>query len=195
MQGTIAIMVMRSSLDPLEEARARIRLRHARAKPVKPIAKTIGTLSQRITRDRLPKKGPAIGRLKLVWAEIVGPQISRVCEPEKIGSGGKGKGRVLTVQCIPAAATMIQHQSELIRQRVSVSLGGDIAEIRIKQGPLSRQAAPKPVRALRPLTPEERASLEASVARIEDRSLREAVLALGEAVLATEERTQEPDRR
>ena len=54
MQGTIAIMVMRSSLDPLEEARARIRLRHARAKPVKPIAKTIGTLSQRITRDRLP---------------------------------------------------------------------------------------------------------------------------------------------
>lgn len=194
MQGTITFMVMRSSLDPLEEARARIRLRHARAKPVAPAPKTIGTLSQRITRDRVPDKGPAIGRLKLIWAETVGAQIARVCEPEKVGSGGKGKGRVLTVTCIPAASTMIQHQSELIRQRVSVALGGDIAEIRIKQGPLARQPAPKPVRTRRPLTAEERAALEASVAKIEDRALREAVLALGEAVLASDETNNLPDQ-
>ena len=71
-------MVMRSSLDPLEEARARIRLRHARAKPVAPAPKTIGTLSQRITRDRVPDKGPAIGRLKLIWAETVGAQIAHL---------------------------------------------------------------------------------------------------------------------
>jgi hypothetical protein len=187
-------MVIRSSLDPLEEARARIRLRHARAKPVAPSPKTIGTLSQRITRSRLPDKGPAIGKLKLLWGEIVGAQIARVCEPEKIGSGGKGKGRVLTVQCIPAASTMIQHQSELIRQRVSVALGGDISEIRIKQGPLARQPLQKPVRAKRPLTSEERAALQASVAKIEDRSLREAVLALGEAVLASDDDRNQPDQ-
>ena len=179
-------MVIRSSLDPLEEARARIRLRHARAKPVAPSPKTIGTLSQRITRSRLPDKGPAIGKLKLLWGEIVGAQIARVCEPEKIGSGGKGKGRVLTVQCIPAASTMIQH--------VSVALGGDISEIRIKQGPLARQPLQKPVRAKRPLTSEERAALQASVAKIEDRSLREAVLALGEAVLASDDDRNQPDQ-
>jgi hypothetical protein len=176
---------MRSSLDPIEEARARVKLRYSRAKPAAPVAKTIGTLAHRIARDKVPGKGPAIGRLKLLWPDIVGPQISRVCEPEKIGSGGKDKGRVLTVRCIPAASTMIQHQSELIRQRVSVSLGGDVREIRISQGPLSGTPTPKAQRRPRPLTPEERASLEASVATIEDILLRQAVLSLGEAVYSS----------
>ncbi len=177
-------MVTRSSLDPLEEARARVRLRYQRGKTLKPPPKPIGAAITRVARKALPEKGPAIGRLKLQWTDIVGASIARVCEPEKIGAGNKG--RVLTVKCIPAASTMIQHQSELIRQRVSVSLGGDVREIRIIQGPLTRNPLPKPSRPKRPLSGDEREALLASVETIEDTALRKAVLALGEAVLTTE---------
>lgn len=178
-------MTIRSSLDPLEEARARVRLRYQRARAVRPLPKTLGAAVTGVARKTLPEKGPAIGRLKLQWAEIVGASIARVCEPEKIGAGNKG--RVLTIKCIPAASTMIQHQSDLIRQRVSVSLGGDVREIRIKQGPLTRTPLPKPSKPKRPLTGDEREALLASVETIEDTALRKAVLALGEAVLTTDE--------
>ncbi|WP_169711668.1 DUF721 domain-containing protein [Henriciella litoralis] len=178
-------MVTRSSLDPLEEARARVKLRHARAKPVRALPKTLGTAATQLARKKLPEKGPAIGRLKIQWADIVGEALARICEPDKIGASGKGKGRVLTVRCIPAASTMVQHQSELIRQRVSVSLGGDVREIRIIQGPLARAPTLKPHKSSRPLSRDELESLQASIAKIEDNSLRAALLALGEAVLTS----------
>ncbi|MEQ8559060.1 MAG: DciA family protein [Henriciella sp.] len=186
MRGTILSMVNRSSLDPLEEARARVALRYQRARPVKALPNSFGKVAMQLTRKKVPDKGPAIGRLKLMWPEIVGEQLAKVCEPEKIGAGGKAKGRVLTVKCIPAASTMVQHQSALIRQRVAASLGGNIAEVRIVQGPLSRGGQPAPRKRKRPLSPEEQKFLNDSVATIEDPDLRKAVLALGEAVLTTE---------
>ncbi|MEM5516821.1 DciA family protein [Henriciella sp. AS95] len=180
-------MVNRSSLDPIEEARARIALRYRRARPMAAAPKSVGSAIMKLARKKLPEKGPAIGRLKIQWAEIVGASLAKVCEPEKIGASGKGKGRVLTVRCIPAASTMVQHQSELIRQRVSVSLGGDVREIRINQGPLKQSPPPAPTRKRRPLTASEREDLLNSVSKIEDAGLRKAVLALGEAVLTTDE--------
>ncbi|MGB3626079.1 MAG: DciA family protein [Henriciella sp.] len=179
-------MVNRSSLDPIEEARARIRLRYQRARPVAPPAKSVGQAIMKVARAKLPEKGPAIGRLKLQWAEIVGPSLAKVCEPDKIGASNKGKGRVLTVRSIPAASTMVQHQSELIRQRVSVTLGGDVREIRIVQGPLKQSPPPTLPKKTRPLTADEREALHNSVQKIEDADLRKAVLALGEAVITTE---------
>ena len=179
-------MVNRSSLDPIEEARARVRLRYQRAKPVAGAPRSVGADIMKVARAKLPDKGPAIGRLKLQWAEIVGPSLARVCEPEKIGASVKGKGRTLTLRCIPAAATMVQHQSEQIRQRVSVSLGGDVLDVRIVQGPLKQSAPVQLRKKSRPLTAEERESLLASVAMIEDEQLKKAVLALGEAVLTSE---------
>ncbi|RIJ32929.1 DUF721 domain-containing protein [Henriciella mobilis] len=187
MRGTIALMVARSSLDPLEEARARIALRYQRGKRADALPDSFGKLALQIARKKVPDKGPAIGRLKLLWPEIVGEQLAKVCEPEKIGASGKGKGRVLSVKCIPAASTMVQHQSETIRQRVAASLGGDIREVRITQGPLTRGGMPAARKRKRPLSADERKFLDESVASIEDPALRKAILALGEAVLTTDE--------
>ena len=187
MACTIASMVNRSSLDPIEEARARIRLRYQRARPLAAPPKSVGAEIMKLARKKLPEKGPAIGRLKLQWADIVGPSLAKVCEPDKIGASPKGKGRVLTLRRIPAASTMVQHQSELIRQRVSVSLGGDVRDIRIVQGPLKQSPPAAPAKKRRTLTPSERESLLSSVQTIEDTDLRKAVLALGEAVLTTDE--------
>ena len=179
-------MVKRSSLDPLEEARARIKLRYARAKPVSPGPATVGLAAMRLTRKALPSKGPALTRLKVQWADIVGEQLARLCRPEKIGAA-RG-GRLLTLRVIPAAAGLVQHQSEMIRQRVSVSLGGDITAIKLIQGPLSQTPSPGRVQHV-PLSAAEYEALLESASRIENEKLRAAIVALGEAVL-----TATPDK-
>lgn len=184
-------MVKRSSLDPLEEARARVKLRYAKAKPVHPGPGTIGKAAMRLTRKALPKSGATLSRLKVQWPDIVGEQLARLCRPEKL-TPAKG-GRRLTLTVIPAAAGLVQHQSEMIRQRVSVAAGGDITAIKILQGPFG--AAPrrqKPARSV-PLTPEQRDALVASAQTIDDKKLRDALLALGEAVLTAEPEDSTPD--
>ena len=174
-------MVTRSTLDPLEEARARVRLRYAKAKPVHPGPGTVGAAAMRIARKKMPKTGATIGRLKLEWDTIVGEQLSRLCRPEKI-SATRG-GRLLTLKVIPAAAGLVQHQSEMIRQRVSVAAGGDITRIKLIQGALSGMTTKAPGRQKAALNPEQYKALVASAQDIEDAKLRDAIVALGEAVL------------
>ena len=183
-------MVKRSSLDPLEEARARVKLRYAKAKPVHPGPGTIGRAAMRLTRKSLPKKAATLSRLKVEWTEIVGEQLARLCRPEKLTST-KG-GRRLTLMVIPAAAGLVQHQSEIIRQRVSVAAGGDITAIKILQGQFG--TAPKITKPTRiPLTEEQRIALIESARSIEDKKLREAIVALGEAVLTAEPEKENAD--
>ncbi len=176
-------MAKRSSLDPLEEARARIKLRYAKAKPVHPGPGTLGKAAMRLTRKALPKKGATLSRIKVQWAEIVGEQLARLCRPDKL-TPAKG-GRRLTLMVIPAAAGLVQHQSEMIRQRVSVAAGGDITAIKILQGPLSSTRGVQRTQSI-PLTREQRDALIESAQGIEDKKLREAIVALGEAVLTAE---------
>ena len=184
-------MVKRSSLDPLEEARARVKLRYAKAKPVHPGPGTIGKAAMRLTRKKLPKKAATLSRLKVEWTDIVGEQLARLCRPEKL-TPAKG-GRRLTLIVIPAAAGLVQHQSEIIRQRVSVAAGGDITAIKILQGQFSTRG--KPARkSVIDLTEEQRAALIASAQTIEDKNLREAIVALGEAVLTAEPEEEKTDR-
>ncbi|MEO1306105.1 MAG: DciA family protein [Pseudomonadota bacterium] len=182
-------MVKRSSLDPLEEARARVKLRYAKAKPIHPGPGTIGKAAMRLTRKKLPKKAATLSRLKIDWTEIVGEQLARLCRPEKL-TPAKG-GRRLTLMVIPAAAGLVQHQSEIIRQRVSVAAGGDITAIKILQGHFSSPSA-KATKQHTPLSPDQRDALIASAAKIDDKNLRDAIVALGEAVL-TAEPSEEPE--
>lgn len=183
-------MVKRSSLDPLEEARARVKLRYAKAKPVHPGPGTLGKAAMRLTRKKIPKKAATLSRLKVNWRDIVGEQLARLCRPEKL-TPAKG-GRRLTLMVIPAAAGLVQHQSEIIRQRVSVAAGGDITAIKILQGHIGALSNP-PSAAPVPLTLEQKEALLASAETIEDEKLRAAIVALGEAVLTAEpETTTEP---
>ncbi|MEZ5986723.1 MAG: DciA family protein [Hyphomonas sp.] len=185
-------MVTRSSIDPIEEARARVRLRYMRGRAVTPGMAKIGVAAERLTRKSGAKKLPPIQILKARWREIAGEQLYKYCRPERL-SGGKD-GRVLTLRVVPQAAPMVQHQSETIRQRVSVAAGGDVTAIKLVQGPLTSTEPPKkPRRIARPLTPKERADLEASTAGIQDKRLREAIVALGAAMLTAEDKEQRPD--
>ena len=75
-------MVKRSSLDPLEEARARVKLRYAKAKPVHPGPKTIGTAAMRLARKKLPQKAETIDDEKLRAAIVALGEAVLTAEPE-----------------------------------------------------------------------------------------------------------------
>jgi hypothetical protein len=178
-------MVQRSTLDPIEEARALVKLRYSRARALRPPMKPLALSADRITRKTGGAKLPPLKLLQARWREIAGDQIYRFSHPEKLTSSKDG--RILTLKVVPQAAPLIQHQSETIRQRVSVAAGGDITGIRIVQGPISRGAETVAYRPKsRPLTPAEAESLEAQAKRIENPRLRAAIVALGKAVLSAE---------
>lgn len=179
-------MVKRSTLDPLEEARALVRLRYSRARTLRPPLKKLGVAADRLGRKQGTAKLPPLKLLQARWRDIAGDQIYRFSHPEKLSS--TKDGRILTLRVVPQAAPIIQHQSETIRQRVSVAAGGDITGIRIVQGPISRGAEtvayrPPP----RKLTPAEAESLNDDASRIENPRLRAAIVALGKAVLSADQ--------
>ena len=88
-------MVTRSSIDPIEEARARVRLRYMRGRAATPGMSKVGVAAERLTRKSGAKKLPPIQVLKRRWREIAGEQLYKFCRPERL-SGGKD-GRVLTL--------------------------------------------------------------------------------------------------
>lgn len=166
-----------------DEAMARARLKRMRAKPAFKPRNTLGRKIRTITRKHLKGSGSPIAKIKDDWPQIVGEKIASYCRPEKI-SGAK-TGRTLTLRVLPAAAALIQHQGETIRQRVSVLAGGDITKLKLIQGPLDpKRSAAKKIR--RPLTAQERADLEDSLKNIENPALKQAIAALGRAVLTEE---------
>ncbi len=148
--------------------------------------------AERIVRKSGGAKMPAIEMLKARWREIAGEQLWKYCRPEKL-SGGKN-GRILVLRVLPQAAPIVQHQSETIRERVSIAAGGDVTGIRIVQGPLTGGPVPAPRRKVRALSPAERTELESGAAGIQDDRLRAAIVALGAAVLSAEEPGNSPEK-
>lgn len=178
-------MVKRTDLDPIAEAQARVQLRHRRARTLRNTAKPLGAALQKLARKTVKDKGSALSRIKARWRETAGEEIAKFCRPEKITASKDG--RTLTLRVIPAAAPMIQHQSETIRQRVSGAFGGDITKIKLVQGPLF-DSGPAPAKPPPPrtLSPQELAALEEQASRIDDPALRRAIVSLGRAVLSRE---------
>jgi hypothetical protein len=173
-----------TSPDPVAEARARVRLRHLRAIPVRRPPKTLGLAAVRVVRSKSKRKStPPLQRLKENWREIVGDAFWAVSRPEKLHK--TKHGQTLTLRVLPQAALMVQHQGETLRQRVSVAAGGDISDIRIVQGALF-EGRPGPTRRRqRALKPAEQAELDRRTAGIRDPALRAAIVALGAAVIVS----------
>ena len=81
-------MVTRSTLDPIEEARARVRLRYQRARKVHPGMPQIGLAAERLGRKVGAKKLPAVQVLQRRWREIVGEKLYPFCR-RPIRTGGQ----------------------------------------------------------------------------------------------------------
>ncbi|MEO9971143.1 MAG: DciA family protein [Hyphomonadaceae bacterium] len=170
-------------LDIIEEAMARARLKRMRAKPSRRPPPRLGHDVRKLVRKHAKGNATSISKLKDNWESLVGEELAKFCRPEKLT--GSKSARTLVLRVVPAAATRIQHESETIRQRVSVTAGGMVAKLKIVQGPLEQRKI-SPLARKRALTATERADLQKNSERIENPKLRAALLSLGEAVITRE---------
>ncbi len=177
-------MVRFTSLDPIQEALAQVRLRHSRARALRQPMKPVGLAAERAGRRAGSVRLPPLRYLQLNWRAIVGEDIWRWTQPARLT--GSKDGRILTLTVMAQAAPIIQHQSETIRQRISVAAGGDISAIRLVHGVPRPQLPAAPTRRLRALGAQEVAALEARAGIIADPGLRAAIVDLGKAVLSAE---------
>lgn len=152
--------------------------------------KAVGAISDRLTKPILGKRGLAEGELIRHWPMIVGPALAAVSQPEKVWfPRDRRDGGELTVRVGNGAiATMLQHQAAQIIERVNRFYSyAALNKLKIIQAPLPpRRTAKGPE--MRPLSAEEDAELQQTVAKIADPELRDALLALGRSMRARQKR-------
>ncbi|MCW3476999.1 DUF721 domain-containing protein [Limobrevibacterium gyesilva] len=132
----------------------------------------VGALVPALTRPAFRRRGPATYQVVADWEVIVGPAIAAVTTPRKLFSGA------LSIACSGPMAMELQHLSEQLIGRINAHLG-KIAVTRlrfIQDVPPPRPPAPKP----RPVAV---AAARAAVADLPPGELRNALEALGRAIL------------
>ena len=185
---------MKRSLPSLEESVRILRTTHTKRAPRAgpPVQKQVQPLLKSL-QARFEANDDGAGKLKSRWDEVVGEQLSKLCEPVRIikGKGGRSGflAGTLEIRVAGAYAPLIQHQSQVVIDRINLYLGsGTIDRLRLIQGPLSVQPrAPQPSRP-KPLNAAEELRLRESVSDVADEKLRNALLKLGRGVLQKSKR-------
>ncbi len=156
----------------------------------KPLRETVGKLIGKAFAQR----GFASAELVTRWVEIAGPDIATHSEPLKIqwtrpvrapsapggatADGGQEPG-TLVLRVEGPAAIEIQHEADVICERVNRFLGWRaVTRIALRQAPL-RRGHRKPVRAIDAAAT---ADIAASLPDVADDDLRQALARLGAAV-------------
>lgn len=138
----------------------------------------LGTLVSRLTRPVFRRMSPAAAQVMADWAGVVGPLLASVSAPRRLAAG------TLTIACSGPVAIELQHYAGELIERINIHLGSPtVRTIRFVQTvlPAPRSAAPPP-----PLVPAAAAAAAAdsAVATLPEGELRQALAALGRAVLA-----------
>ncbi len=180
---------MKRSLPSLEESVRILRTTHTKRAPRAgpPVQKQVQPLLKSL-QARFEANDDGAGKLKSRWNEVVGEQLSKLCEPVRIIKG-KGRPGTLEIRVGGAYAPLIQHQSQVVIDRINLYLGtGTIDRLRLIQGPLSvKPQTAQPTRP-KPLNAAEELRLRESVGDVADEKLREALLKLGRGVLQKSKR-------
>lgn len=153
-----------------------------------------GGLVQSQIRKASETRGFAVSRLVTHWEEVVGPDLSAMCRPVKVGYARGGLGATLTVLVRGAAAPLVQQQLPQIRDRVNACYGYKaVSQVRVTQTSAHGFAeAPSRYGArantgLRPL-PKPTAETTSAVAEVTndvtDPALRAALQGLGQRIMS-----------
>lgn len=169
--------------------------RKPKAKAAKPYqrprggpAKAVAELVPQIGRAAFRRYGFVQSSVVTRWPEIVGPVHARVCAPESIRfpPGEKSDG-ILELVALPGHATMIQHVTPEIMERVNRFFGyRAVARVKIRQGAVKPPAAEEKRKAppsLKPIPME----LGDSLRDIGDPELRAVLESLARSVAQKEE--------
>lgn len=178
---------MKRDLPSYEEAVRILRTTRTRRapQPTPPVNRQIAPMMKALN-ERFEAYDTGAGRLKSRWPEIVGDTVARVTEPVKVirARPGARAGGTLDLRVEGSFASVIQHQSRVILDRVNLFLGaGTVERLRLIQGPVQKVARPLPPPAPKPLSAAEELALQESVKAVADEKLRRELLRLGRSVL------------
>lgn len=138
----------------------------------------LGALVPRLVRPAFRATSPAVTQVLADWGAIVGPVLGTVSAPRRLASG------TLTIACAGPVAMELQHYAGELIDRINTHLGSPtVKALRFVQTTL---AAPRPAARPPPIPPAAIAAAETAVAGLPDGDLRQALAALGRAVLAAE---------
>lgn len=136
----------------------------------------LGTLVPRLTRSAFRRMSPAAAQVMADWAGIVGPLLASVSAPRRMA------GSTLTITCSGPVAIELQHYAGELIERINIHLGSPtVRALRFVQTALP---TPQPVAPRARVSPAAAAAAESAVSALPEGELREALAALGRAVLA-----------
>jgi hypothetical protein len=132
----------------------------------------VGALVPALVRPAFRKRAPATALVLADWEVIVGPALAAVTTPRKLFSG------TLALACSGPVAMELQHLSEPLMARINAHLGRvAVTRLRfIQDVPIPLPAAPAP-------RPPAVAAARRAVESLPEGPLRDALEALGRAVL------------
>jgi len=118
------------------------------------------------------KRSPATAQVLADWEAIVGPMLAEATVPRKLAAG------TLTLACAGPVALELQHFAPMLIERINTHLGRPAVE-RLRFVQVAPRHAPPP----RPVPTTADPAAERAVAKLPPGPLRDALLALGRAVL------------
>ena len=153
-------------------------------KPARPFAKPLREIAGKIVGDTFRRQGFASAELVTRWSEIVGAEIAGHSEPIKIqwtrpADGDVQEPGTLVLRVEGPAAIEVQHQANIICERVNGFFGWRaVARLALRQAPL-RRGEPKVTHAVDPIAA---ARVAETLSDIGDEELKAAVARLGAAI-------------
>ncbi len=141
----------------------------------------------KIAAKAIGRRGFAEAALITDWDTIVGKELARVSQPEKLAfSPGERRNGTLHIRVQGGVATELQHLEPLIVERINSHFGyGAIARLKLTHAPL-RQPPPRRRERKPPVvqaSPEQRAALDNVLATVDDQEVKDALNRLGKAIL------------
>jgi hypothetical protein len=155
-------------------------------KPARSYPRPLSAFLHQALSKPLARQGFASTELLTRWTEIVGPELSRHSQPEKIqwprGRNDDEASGTLVLRVEGPTAVEIQHLSSVVLERVNRFFGWQaVGSLRLRQAPLRRRS--------RTVPPEPDAQAAARIAagltEITDENLRSALARLGAAIKPT----------
>ena len=141
----------------------------------------------KIAAKAIGRRGFAEAALITDWDTIVGKELARVSQPEKLAfSPGERRNGTLHIRVQGGVATELQHLEPLVVERINSHFGyGAIARLKLTHAPL-RQPPPRRRERKPPVvqaSPEQRAALDNVLATVDDQEVKDALNRLGKAIL------------
>lgn len=150
-------------------------------------AKPVSQAIDRLTKGILGKQGFTHGAIVTKWPEIVGENIARHTQPEKIIFSRDGAtGGTLHLKTDSGGFAMeLQHMEPQIVERINAFFGyRAVVRIKLIQGPLPTNKMGQRTQPPRALNAAQTKALKRSVAPVDDLELKEALEKLGQSVMA-----------